>query len=340
MKEIFEQVLRIVRIFFPEQRKWIVRVLLSASLPIICGPVWESYLNAILYHYFSIEVSTTSMEVTGWILLTISLMIFAINEYQDRRVKKENLSIQDVADRKSMEILFSNLHLPSLAKFFELGKVSITYLPALHYFYGLKEFVQAADYHVHDKSIKTAIDALYGALSMAFSHGEYFVEMPNQDLHKFDSRRDVHVDPEARRVHDEFLKSVWTSEEHLRKLCHAVLSKYPDFDFKKTDHLALKEYKACQDAAERELKSEVTEFQLSVMRAILNLEEAREYPNLQALMDVLECSRVVVQNALDELIDREFVKHLYPGGPIQKYTVLKDGRAYYVAHASGTSNAG
>jgi hypothetical protein len=73
------------------------------------------------------------------------------------------------------------------------------------------------------------------------------------------------------------------------------------------------------------------------MECILELEDHRQTPNLRALTAVQGCDRIHVQVALDRLIERGFVKHLYPGSGAQKYTVLKLGRAYCLASRERSS---
>ncbi|WP_409286032.1 hypothetical protein [Pseudomonas protegens] len=320
-----------MRLLFPEQRKWVARALITAGIPMVTGPFWEPYVNAALEHYAGFSVPVPNV-FAGWAILVLGLLVFIFNEVSDRRPKKEVTSYEDLADRKSMEKLFSNLYMPALDKFFHFGKLSITYVPILHYFYGLEGFVQASSYHIHDAELKGDVDKLYAALSRALSHGEYFVEMPNVELQKFDSHRDIHADADAYRAHQDFLSSVHAAEDHLRSLYRRVSTKYPDFDFLKTSQAALAEYHEYDQKQKEEEAEVVSEFEFEVLHAILDVEAGPHYPNLATLAALLTSPRVDVQVALDKLIERGFVAHLYRGMPYQKYTVLKDGRAYYVAN--------
>lgn len=332
MKEKIQGLVWLLRIFFPEQRKWVARTLIVVGISMVSTPVWAPYADAVLKRYADMSVPVGPGAIAGWILLALGLTVFSVNEFLDRRPKPKLVSAEDVADRKSMESLLSTLFLPAMDQFFHFGKLSIIYVPVLHCFYGLEGFVQASNYHIHDQGLKGEVDSLYLALSSALSHGEYFVEMPNEDFQKFDSRRDIYFDPDAKRAHDDFVSSVYSAERNLRNLCTQIRSKYPDFDFNTTNRLALIEYKEHYRKKEESARSDVSDVELSVLHAILSMEEYRQYPNLNNLSQTLGSPRVDVQVALDKLIELAFVKHLYPGMPHQKYTVLKDGRAYYVKH--------
>lgn len=320
-----------MRLLFPELRKWVARALIAAGIPTVTGPIWEPYANAALEHYAGFSVPAPNV-ITGWVILILGLVVFAVSEVLDRWPRITVTSDEDVADRKSMEMLFSNLYIPVLDKFFQYGKRSVTYLPILHYFYGLEGLVQTSTYHVHDAELKSDVDGLYSALSRALSHGEYFVEMPNPELQKFDSQRDIHADPDAKKAQEDFVSSVFGAERHLRSLCRSVSAKYPDFDFSRTDRTALAEYREYYQKKEEEEAAVISGFEFEVLSTILNVEAGPNYPNLATLTEVLARPRVNVQVALDKLIERGFVAHLYRGAPHQKYTVLKDGRAYYVAN--------
>lgn len=321
----------IMRLLFPEQRKWVARVLIGAGISMVTGPMWEPYANAALEHYAGFSVPAPNVTA-GWVILTLGLVVFIVNEILDRLPGLKMASVEDVADRKSMDILFSSLYMPAFDKFFHFGKLSITYLPALHYFSGLEGFVETASYHVHDKELRRNIDGLHSSLSRALSHGEYFVEMPNAELQKFDSRRDIYIDPNAKRAHDDFVNSVYTAEEHLRNLCRRVCVKYPDFDFSRTNRTALAEYREYYQKKEEEEEEAavVSKFEFKVLSTILDVEAGPNYPNLSTLAALLTCPQVDVQVALDKLIERNYVAHLYRGTLHQKYTVLVEGRAYYV----------
>lgn len=325
MNNYHQIALQIIRIFFPEQRKWVARILIASAIPMLTGPVWEPYLNAVLRRYGDFVVPNPNVTA-GWVLLVCGLVVFAANEVLDRRPKQVRVPVEDVADRKTLLTLFSELHLPTLDQFIHYGKLSITYVPVLHHFHGSEGVVQASNFHLHDRVIKSEVGGLHAALSRALSFGEYFVEMPNEKLQKFDSRRDIHADPRAREAHNDFIQAVYDVETHLRALCAAVRSKYPDFDFEATNRRALDDYKSYY----QEPSPELSEHEFAVLAEIVRLEEVREAPTLQNLATAMGVPKVDVQVGLDNLTKLGHVKHLYPGGLHQKFTVLPSGRALYI----------
>lgn len=317
---------KVIRLFFPEQRRWVVRVLVVAGLSMLSVPLWEPYLNAFLARY--IDLSVPSPNATfGWILLVLGIIGVIANEVVDRWPKRISVSVEDEADKKTLHGLFAELHLPTLDLFIHYGKLSMTYIPVLHYFSGLEAVVQASKYHVYDRQLKEGVERLYASLSKALSYGEYFTDTSNEKLQKFDSRHDVHADPRARGAHDAFIQAVYDTETHLRALCMTVRSKYPDFDLDATSRQALEDYRSYNEEA-----AAVSDWEFAVLAMIIRLEEVRDVPTLQRLAEVLDKPKVDVQVALDKMIKLGHVKHLYPGMTWQKFTALPDGRAYYVRH--------
>jgi len=55
----------------------------------------------------------------------------------------------------------------------------------------------------------------------------------------------------------------------------------------------------------------VSAFEVSVSGAILSLEDVGQTLNLLTIASVLTCDRLDLKVALDRLIERAFVKHLY-----------------------------
>jgi hypothetical protein len=236
--------------------------------------------------------------------------------------------VEDDADKKTLHGLFSELHLPTLDMFIHYGKLSMTYTPVLHYFFGLQAVVEASKYHIHDRQLKEGVERLYASLSKALSYGEYFTETSNEKLQKFDSRQDVHADPRAREAHDAFIQAVYDTENHLKALCMAARLKYPGFDLDATSRQALEDYRSYNEEA----AAAVSDWEFAVLAMIIRLEEVRDVPTLQRLAEELDKPKVDVQVALDKMIKLGHVKHLYPGMTWQKFTVLPDGRAHYVRH--------
>ena len=175
------KLLPILRVFFPEQRKWVARVFILAGIPLVAGQVWEPYANALLSRYADIRVPIDAATTTGWIFLAIGLVVFAINEILDR-LPRRAVSAEDESDRRACDEIFSQLHLPTLDSFIHYGKLSMTYYPVLHYFYGLEGFVQASSYQIYDARLKSAIDSLYASLSRALSFGEFFTHTSRETL--------------------------------------------------------------------------------------------------------------------------------------------------------------
>lgn len=116
------------------------------------------------------------------------------------------------------------------------------------------------------------------------------------------------------------------TEADLRALCKAVQSKYPDFDLDDTSRQAQENYQSYKEEA----AAAVSDWDFAVLAKILELEERGNVPTLPKLAEDLDMPKVDVQVALDKLIKLGKVKHLYPGMTWQKYTVLPNGRAYYV----------
>lgn len=326
MKFNEQKIWQVIRLFFPEQRRWAARALLLAGIGMVTGHVWEPYLNAFLAQYLNINVGNPNTTIGG-ILLASGVFGVIANEVLDRWPKQISVSVEDDADKKTLRGLFSELHLPTLDLFVHHGKLSMIFTPVLHYFSGLEAVVLASQYHLNDCQLKDGVERFYTSLSKALSYGNYFIDTSNEDLQMFDSRHHVNIDLYAPE-HDAFTQAVYDTESHLRALCRAVRSKYPDFDLDDTSRQAQEDYRRYKEEA----AAAVSDREFTVLAKILELEEFRKVPTLQQLAGDLEMLKVDVQVALDKLIKLGHVKHLYPGMTWQKYTVLPGGRAYYVHH--------
>ncbi|WP_339440674.1 hypothetical protein [Pseudomonas proteolytica] len=324
------------RLLFPQQRKWVAGILIVAGLSMLTTPAWAPYADAILEHFWGIKMpSTAAATGLGVLILVMGVAIHIFNEYLERRpstplLEAPQVSPADFADQRSLVELFSNLHVPTFDQFFQLGQESKFYLPMLHYYFGLKDFVQASEYHLHDAQMESEISALHNSLTLAVSFGGYFTDTSNPDLQKFDCRWDVDADSNEKRASETFHYAVTESRDRLRKVCKLIKSRYPDFDFKSTNRAALQDMQEYRRRAEDDDAKTLPHSDFSVMHAILEAEGGPLYPNLQTLVGLLRLPQVDVQVALDRLIEKGFVKHLYPGQLYQKFTVLKPGRAYYV----------
>ncbi|EPJ8150511.1 hypothetical protein LJ627_005168, partial [Citrobacter freundii] len=88
----------------------------------------------------------------------------------------------------------------------------------------------------------------YQSCSRAFSYAWYFVETNNPHLQKFGHQHNVHTDPLAKAAHDDFRNAVCEAEGHLKDLCKAVKTKYPDFDMEETSKIAKDEQRSYSKA--------------------------------------------------------------------------------------------
>ncbi|MDR0996217.1 MAG: hypothetical protein LBL69_00970 [Zoogloeaceae bacterium] len=250
MKFDQQKVWQVIRLFFPEQRKWAAKLLLLSGSAIVTGPKWVPYVDAFFVRNFDINVLSpdptieVALLVIGVFFSVLGVLGVIANVVLDLWLKRSSVSVEDDADKKTLQELFSELHLPTLDIFIYYGKLSMVYTPVLYYFSGLEAIVQAAKYHIHDRKLKEGVECLYVSLSKALSYGEYFTDMPNKNLQKFDSRRDIHVDPRAREAQDAFIRAVYDTETHLKELCRMVRSKYTDFDLDATSRQALDNYRS------------------------------------------------------------------------------------------------
>lgn len=339
--EMTQMILTLIeRLLFPKLRNTIIVALVVSGVSLVSGPAWQQYVDAYVYHTWNIKIPPAN-EVSGWVLLTLGLLLLIAGEYRDREAaKQKGPSPKDVADSKALRKLFSTIHLRTLNQFFHHGKGAMLYTPATHYFDELEGVICAAQYQLHDQQMSTEFYGLYHGLRAALESMDYFSPASSPDLLKFDSEHDIYADPEARKVRDDFKEAVLAAERHLHNLCRLVSAKYPDFDFDVTDRLALNGYEESIRKAEEAKAAEaaaVTDFEVMVMEQILDMEQRRIHPDLRALHSALGCDRVHVQFAVDRLIGRGFVKHLYPGMLHQKYQVMAPGRAYYISTLEGSA---
>ncbi|MCE6966367.1 hypothetical protein K6W81_21185 [Enterobacter sp. MW07] len=235
---------KMFRVFFPELRKWVTRALITSGVAMLSGPLWVPYVNAFLSKYASIDIPDTS--TTGWIFLGIGLFGLIVNEVLDRWPSKKEMTAEDKEDKNTLYDLFSQMHLPTYDTFFHYGKTSMVYLPVLHYHYGVEGCIGSTQFHLHDKEIKSSVESFHHSCARAFSYGHYFSETSHPDLQKFSHRHNIHTDPEAKAAHDDYLNAVREAEGHLKELCRAVKTKYPDFDTEKTSKSAKDEQRAFQ----------------------------------------------------------------------------------------------
>lgn len=327
----FERIYKLLR---PEPRKWAVRFVITSGVTLLSTPAWAPYLDAYLKKKYDLSIIPVP-TYTGWILFIVGLVILYVNYRADSKsgATKED-SQERKADKKSLYKLFSQLHIPSMDDFFHHGKMSMVYIPATHYADGLSAFINSSNFHLHDKKIMASVTALDESLKKSFSLYGYFSETANKNLFKFDSKFLIHSNIEARKAHDDFTESVYTAEKNLKQLCTYTKNTFPDFDFSVTDKNALDDY----NYHNAEPQKKINEFDFSVLSKIIQLEERGENPTLNRITSELSTQRVDAQVALDKMINLNFAKYLYKGQLHQKYTVLAEGRAYYVENRDDYEN--
>jgi hypothetical protein len=87
LKMCLDFALEVIRIFKPDQRKWLVRTFALAGIPMVSSPFWQSWVEAFIEQEINIDLSVTSAP--GWVLIIIGLAIHGFNVYQDKESKKE-----------------------------------------------------------------------------------------------------------------------------------------------------------------------------------------------------------------------------------------------------------
>jgi len=83
-----EFILKILRIFYPSHKTWLVKTLIIAGLGIITRPFWEPILVGLLEKH--IEVNVPNADWAGWVLIVIGLAVYVLNEKVGRAVEKPN----------------------------------------------------------------------------------------------------------------------------------------------------------------------------------------------------------------------------------------------------------
>lgn len=330
MKFNEESFVRIYRLIRPEPRKWIIRASFGAGIPLISTPLWEPYLRAILAQKYNINVQLDA-SYAGWILISIGLIMILVNHYIDSKPKFKVLSEEDKSDRKNLVSLFNEIHIPTMDLFFEQGKLSMTYIPAIHFLYGIEGVFKSSSFHIHDLEIKNKAQGFYDNLKRSLSFAEYFTETSSPELQKFDSRFNIHSDSVAAQAKADFTRFIIGAEVNLKELCSLICSKYPDFNFSETNKKALDDYKYHHSMVE----NMVSGLQFSLMEIIVELEGRREAPTLQRLAQEASKPTVDVQVAMNKLIKKGFAHHLYKGMPHQKYTLSDEGREYFIDNRDG-----
>jgi hypothetical protein len=87
IKQILDFLLEVIRIFKPDQRKWIVRTFIASGISIISTPFWQPLVEAFLEKEIGINLSYTA--IPGWALIALGLLLFIFNEWQTKQSGKE-----------------------------------------------------------------------------------------------------------------------------------------------------------------------------------------------------------------------------------------------------------
>ncbi|WP_429752595.1 FKBP-type peptidyl-prolyl cis-trans isomerase [Vibrio minamisatsumaniensis] len=87
LKMFLDFALEVIRVFKPEQRKWLVRTFVLAGISMISSPWWQPFIEALIEQKLDIDLSVASAP--GWVLITIGLALHGFNVYQDKESKKE-----------------------------------------------------------------------------------------------------------------------------------------------------------------------------------------------------------------------------------------------------------
>ncbi|WP_104003253.1 hypothetical protein [Marinobacterium lutimaris] len=85
-QQILDFLLEVIRIFKPDQRKWIVRIFIVSGIGMISTPFWQPWIEAILEKEVGLNLSYTA--IPGWILIVLGLLIYIFNEWQSRQSAK------------------------------------------------------------------------------------------------------------------------------------------------------------------------------------------------------------------------------------------------------------
>lgn len=85
-KQILDFLLEVIRIFRPDQRKWIVRIFILSGIGMISTPFWQPWVEAILKKEIGLDLSYTM--IPGWVLITIGVVIYFFNNWQEKQLKK------------------------------------------------------------------------------------------------------------------------------------------------------------------------------------------------------------------------------------------------------------
>ncbi len=86
MKQILDFLLEVIRIFKPDQRKWIVRTFIVSGIGMISSPFWQTWIEALLEKELGLNFSYTTLP--GWILIAIGVLFHLFNIWQEKQSEK------------------------------------------------------------------------------------------------------------------------------------------------------------------------------------------------------------------------------------------------------------
>ena len=97
-----EFILQLLRIFYPNHKTWLVKTLVITGLGIISRPFWEPILTGLLKKYVEVDIPNT--DWVGWVLLTIGLAVYVLNELMG--IPREKPNAKDIQLFEEFEYFF------------------------------------------------------------------------------------------------------------------------------------------------------------------------------------------------------------------------------------------
>ena len=89
-----EFILKVLRIFFPGHKTWLVKTFVLAGLGIVTRPLWEPITLALLNKY--VEITIPDYDWAGWVLIVIGVSLYLFNlwfENVDRIPNKNDVEL-------------------------------------------------------------------------------------------------------------------------------------------------------------------------------------------------------------------------------------------------------
>ncbi|MGD9247554.1 MAG: tetratricopeptide repeat protein, partial [Desulfobacteraceae bacterium] len=82
LRDFYDFILKLVRIFRPGQSKWIVWIFITSGIALLINPFWLPWLEAYIQQKLGIDISapSTAANVSGWILISIGLFLYFYNQ--------------------------------------------------------------------------------------------------------------------------------------------------------------------------------------------------------------------------------------------------------------------